>query len=119
MNTVTWFEVATDDPDGAERFYGQLFGWTYARDPDVPMDYRMATYPGADNPAGGVLNTKGDLPNHAIFCVQVEAVEATCAQTEALGGKVLHKVVGDGTGTDFAYLNDPAGNLFGIFTPRP
>ncbi|MFI6321946.1 VOC family protein [Nonomuraea sp. NPDC050556] len=115
-NTVTWFEVATDDPEGAERFYGSLFGWTYQRDPNAPVDYRMITYAGGSQPAGGLFNTKGDLPGHAIFCVQVASVEAACAQAEELGGKVLHKSVGDGSGTDFAYLHDTSGNMFGVFT---
>ena len=26
---VTWFEIGTPDPEGARRFYGDLFGWTF------------------------------------------------------------------------------------------
>ena len=30
--TLAWFEVATDDSDGAQRFYGSLFGWSFDAD---------------------------------------------------------------------------------------
>ncbi|MEV6269443.1 hypothetical protein AB0L64_19890 [Kribbella sp. NPDC051936] len=41
--SFAWFEVATDDPDSAQKFYGSLFDWTF--DADGPaasggMDYR-------------------------------------------------------------------------------
>ncbi|WP_084963846.1 VOC family protein [Thermoactinospora rubra] len=116
-NTVTWFEIATDDPAGAERFYGGLFGWSFAHD-EGPLDYRLIGYPGAQAPAGGLFNTKGEFPNHAIFHVEVADVEAACRQTEELGGKVVTKVIDDGMGTDFAYLTDTSGNLFGVFRRR-
>jgi hypothetical protein len=31
--TLAWFEVATSDPDGAQKFYGELFNWSFAADP--------------------------------------------------------------------------------------
>ncbi|MEV0145889.1 MULTISPECIES: VOC family protein [unclassified Nonomuraea] len=117
-NTVTWFEVATADPEGAERFYGGLFGWTFARR-EGSIDYRRISCPGGERPAGGLFNTKGEFPDHAVFHVQVADVEEARRQTEGLGGKVVTKVVDDGGGTDFAYLRDTSGNLFGIFHPRP
>ncbi|MEU6709888.1 VOC family protein [Nonomuraea sp. NPDC046802] len=116
-NTVTWFEVATDDPEGAQTFYGGLFGWTFARD-DAPIDYRLIGYPGGEHPAGGLYNTKGEFPGHAIFHVHVADVEEACAKSEKLGGKVVTKVIGDADGTDFAYLRDPSGSLFGVFHRR-
>lgn len=116
-NTVTWFEVATDDPDGAERFYGGLFGWTFARD-EGPMDYRLITGADGGAPAGGLYNSEGGFPPHAVFHVQVADVEKTCAQVESLGGEVQRMVIDDGAGTDFAYVRDPAGSLFGIFHRR-
>ncbi|MGN9841653.1 VOC family protein [Nonomuraea sp. H19] len=116
-NTVTWFEVATDDPEGAQQFYGGLFGWTFASD-EGPIDYRLISYPGGEQPGGGLYNTKGEFPNHAIFHVHVADVEETCAKSEALGGKVLTKVIDDGAGTDFAYLRDTSGSVFGVFHRR-
>lgn len=116
LNTVAWFEVGTDDPDGAQRFYGDLFGWTFATDPKSPMDYRLITQGEGGRPSGGVYGSKGEFPNYAIFSVLVEDVEATCARVESLGGKVIHKVI-SADDTSFAYLKDVSDNLFGVFTP--
>ncbi|MEO3892132.1 VOC family protein [Nonomuraea sp. B5E05] len=116
-NTVTWFEVASDDPEGAERFYGGLFGWAFTGE-GGPIDYRTISRPGGDQPMGGLFNTKGEFPNHALFHVQVADVEETCAKSESLGGKVLMKVIDDGAGTDFAYVSDVSGSVFGVFHRR-
>ncbi|MFI6733191.1 VOC family protein [Nonomuraea sp. NPDC050451] len=116
-NTVTWFEIATDDPEGAQAFYGGLFGWTFTAG-EGPIDYRMIGRPGGEQPGGGLFNTKGEFPAHAIFHVQVADVEAACAKSESLGGKVIMKVIDDGAGTDFAYLHDTSGSVFGIFHRR-
>ena len=118
-NTVGWFEVATTDPESAERFYGDLFGWRFTVDEESAsggMDYRIINY-GDDQPRGGLFGTKGQFPNHAVFSVVVEDVSATCDKTEELGGKVIFRMVGNTSGPDFAYLTDTSGNLFGIFSP--
>jgi hypothetical protein len=120
LNRVAWFEVATDDGDSAQEFYGQLFGWTVAADPEsarVGMDYRLITYPGGDRPVGGIFGTGGSLPNHAVFTVAVADVAETCERAAKLGGTVVHAVTEPEVGPAFAYLKDRSGNLIGIFTP--
>jgi predicted enzyme related to lactoylglutathione lyase len=122
FNTVAWFEVATDDPDGAQRFYGELFGWSFTTDTAAAAagnDYRLALYPGAEAPSGGVFNTRGEFPDHACFSVAVRDVSAACEQVERLGGKVVHKMLGDPNTPDFAYVQDTSGNMFEVFTPSP
>ncbi|MGW4800604.1 VOC family protein [Nonomuraea sp. NPDC004297] len=116
-NTVAWFEVATADPEGAERFYGGLFGWTFAA-ADGQAGNQVINFPGVEEPAGGLYDTEGERPAHAVFVVQVADVEAACATSESLGGKVVTKVIGEGPGVDFAYLRDPSDSVFGIFHSR-
>jgi predicted enzyme related to lactoylglutathione lyase len=92
--TLAWFEVATSDPDTAEKFYGSLFDWSFV----------------ADGPAasGGM-----DYRN-----ILVADVEATCTDAEQLGGSVVSKHLDPGPGVPtFAYLRDPSGNQFGVFSP--
>ncbi|WP_327046930.1 VOC family protein [Microbispora sp. NBC_01189] len=120
VNTVAWFEIASDDPEGVQRFYGDLFGWRFRTDENsdaMGMDYRLISYADDAEVQGGVFATGGDMPGHAIFTVMVRDVVETCRQVEALGGKVLSKAVGNEDGPDFAYLHDTSGNLFGIFAP--
>ena len=76
-------------------------------------------YPGADAPSGGIFDTGGEFPDHAIFMVVVQDVAAVCAQVERLGGKVLVPPTTSKDGLVFADLHDPAGNHFGVFTPPP
>jgi len=118
-NTLAWFEVATDDPDTAASFYADLFGWTFSpiADPATTgMDYRVAALPGGA-PFGGVAATGGAMPGHGIFYIAVTDVAATCTAVERLGGKVVSKEVAPPVGPPFAYLRDPVGSLFGVFTP--
>ncbi|WP_433372169.1 VOC family protein [Streptosporangium sp. CA-115845] len=115
-NSVAWFEIATDDPDGAERFYGEVFGWRATREAGE-MDYRLITTPAGGAPAGGILGTDGRMPGHAVFSVAVPDVAAVCAATERLGGIVVARHDAAEGGPANAYLRDPAGNLFGVFAP--
>jgi predicted enzyme related to lactoylglutathione lyase len=119
-NTLAWFEVATDDPDSATSFYSDLFGWTFSpfADPETTgMDYRVAALPGSDVPFGGVVATGGAMPAHAVFYIAVTDVAATCEAVEQLGGKIESRELEPPAGPAFAYLRDPVGSLFGVFTP--
>ena len=91
---LAWFEVATSDPDAAEKFYGSLFDWTFNADGPAAsggMDYRNITASGAEQPMGGIFGTGDQVPNHAVFYIRVADVEATCADAEQLGGSVMSK----------------------------
>jgi predicted enzyme related to lactoylglutathione lyase len=114
--TVNWFQVDTDNPEDAERFYGGLFEWTFTNDPDTPA-YRLVTPNGADGPQGGIASTGGDGPNRAAFFVMVSDVAATAEQAEGLGGKVVNPPTTTPNGLTFAHLLDPAGNHFGVYSP--
>jgi predicted enzyme related to lactoylglutathione lyase len=119
-NMLAWFEVATDDPDTATAFYSDLFDWTFSPfgDPETTgMDYRVAALAGSDVPFGGVVATGGAMPGHAIFYIAVSDVAATCEATDRPGGKVVTKELVPADGPPFAYLRDPVGSLFGVFTP--
>ncbi|HXZ71404.1 MAG TPA: VOC family protein [Streptosporangiaceae bacterium] len=114
-NTVAWFEIGTPDVGAAKDFYGPLFGWSFA--PDGP--YTLITAPGADGPSGGIFNTGGNIPPYAVFVVKVADVAATAAQAEELGGKVVVAPNKLEDGMVVAYLTDPHGSLFALFSPRP
>ncbi len=115
-NTVTWFQIGTDEPAAAQEFYGGLFGWNVVPNPGS-TGYDLVSYAGAEQPAGGISHTDGGAANHATFLVFVEDVAAVCAQAEQLGGKVLNQPVTTPDGLVFADLLDRSGNRFGIFTP--
>ena len=108
--TLAWFEVATDDPDGAEKFYGSLFDWSFNADGPAAaggIDYRNVTASGADGPMGGIFGTGGQLPGHAVFYILVADVEATCVDAEQLGGSVVEQAPRPRSGRP--HLRLPAG----------
>ena len=54
-----------------------------------------------------------------MFVVKVDDVAATCARTEELGGKVIVAPMTMGDGMAVAYLADPNGAMFALFSPKP
>lgn len=118
-NSVSWFEIGTDDPATAERFYGDVFGWTVAQDDAASPDpaYRIITSPDPDGLRGGLFATDGKVPNYAVFTVLVEDVAAACRRAQEAGGTVQRPPTVNPAGVIFAHLLDPAGNHFKVFTP--
>jgi predicted enzyme related to lactoylglutathione lyase len=95
-----------------------LFGWSFVPDPNSGGRYHLVSHLGAEQPSGGIVDTGGAHPNHAIFLVQVDDVAATVAAAEGLGGKVLVPPATTPDGLTFADLQDSAGNHFGVSLPR-
>jgi uncharacterized protein len=114
---IGWFEIGTDDPEAAQRFYGSLFGWTFEKDDDEAVPYHLVTTPANDSIRGGIFETQGKVPNYAVFCVVVEDVAATCVAAETAGGKVLVPATEGGNGLVFAHLLDPSGNHIEVYSP--
>jgi predicted enzyme related to lactoylglutathione lyase len=122
INGIGWFEIGTDQPEAAERFYSEVFGWTFANDDSTGLDgrpYRIVTTPAGDGLQGGLTGTAGKLPNYAVFSVVVADTAATCHQAEAAGGKILVPPQTTPNGLTFAHILDPSGNQVGVFTPPP
>ena len=116
-NPVSWFEIASSDPDSTMAFYRELFGWSYRDDEQAGSEYRMIDTGSDAGIKGGLADTKGNTPNHAIFYVEVPDVAATCVKAETLGGKVLLPPTEADGGLVFAYLLDAVGNHIGVWTP--
>jgi uncharacterized protein len=116
INGIGWFEIGTDDPAAAERFYGDVFGWTVAHDDTKSTDpaYQIFTTGGLP---GGLFATKGEMPNYAVFTVLVDDVAAACARAEAAGGRIQRPPSVNPVGVTFAHVLDPGGNHFAVFTP--
>jgi len=114
-NTVSWFEIGAPDVDAAQAFYGPLFDWSFAPD----GAYTLITAPGAAGPSGGIFNTGGNIPPYAVFVVQVTDVAATAARAGELGGKVVVAPMTLEDGMVVAYLTDPNGSMFALFSPKP
>ncbi|MFG1777154.1 VOC family protein [Micromonospora sp. NPDC049051] len=118
-NAVTWFEIGTERPDEAERFYGDLFGWSFTEEGTAGASYRTTGGGTGAGIGGAVRGTGGASPNYAVFYVQVADVAETVRRAEAAGGKVLVPRTENDNGLTLAHLLDPAGNHFGVYAPPP
>jgi len=107
-------DLATTDPDGAKRFYGELFGWE-AEDvsPGEGMTYTILRLDG--DPVAGLFEQPaksreaGAMP-HWISYVTVEDADATARRAGELGGTVVQEPFDILDVGRMAAVEDPTGS---------
>ena len=108
-NAVNYFEIGNPDAPVTKAFYGDLFGWQISDSGGYWM---------IDGDKGGVWDSSEiGGASWAIFYVQVEDVNAAVDKAEGLGAKVVVPVTDNGA-LEFAHLQDPHGNRFGVWRPK-
>jgi predicted enzyme related to lactoylglutathione lyase len=105
------------DRKKAVEFFSSLFGWTV--DTDNPIGYGVIAHSdnygkGGVGIGGGIFGDMDPGQDGVTFYVEVDDVEATLAQAEALGGKRLYGPDNNG-GPVFGHLHDPEGHWIGLF----
>lgn len=122
MGRVIHFEIHSDDPERAARFYSRVFGWNiYKWEGDIEyylVDTGSNEEPGID---GGILRRKEKLEGNAInafVCtIKVEDIDSTLLKIIEEKGQVLvGKTKIEGVGYS-AYCRDTENNIFAIFQP--
>jgi uncharacterized protein len=128
-HTVVHFEIPTDQPERAVKFYRDLFGWDiehfgasgaggidYWLVKTVPTDAEgKPTEPGVN---GGIMRRMmpGQTP---VNYISVENVDEFARKAERLGAKVvLPRMPVPGMGW-FSQLTDTEGNIFAIWQHDP
>jgi predicted enzyme related to lactoylglutathione lyase len=111
-NALVWNELMTHDVEGAKKFYGAVFGWTYETGETgyvaISQDERVQ--------AGmmRIEESMGEMPPNWGQYILVEDVEATVAKAGELGGNVMVPPTPAGEMGTFAVLQDPQGAVFSI-----
>lgn len=126
MSRVVHFEIHSDNPKAAMRFYGDLFQWKFNKW-NGPWDYWMIST-GDDSTEGingglfgrrGPAPTEGQAVNAYVCTVDVADLDATLQAVTTAGGTTAHpKMPIPGVGW-LAYAKDPSGNLFGMMQEDP
>ena len=118
MNSIGYFEIQSENPAAAVKFYERVFGWTFERDPALPIEYWRASTPGMN---GAILKRPAPAPSapsgtNAFVCsIQVENFDETSSAVLRNGGRVaLPKFAVPGRCWQ-GYFLDPDGNTFGVF----
>jgi uncharacterized protein len=111
---MVWNQLATGDVEAAQRFYGDLFGWSYEPlegSPDPYWEIRNAE--GWLN--GGVMGVPAEgVPPHWLVTFTVADADAGAALVSERGGTVTVPPTAVPTGR-FAEMADPHGAAFGLF----
>jgi uncharacterized protein len=117
ITKMDWWEIPVPDVDDAQRFYGEVFGWTFS-----PMgeDYVAAHGP-EGTMLGGIFKASGeDLGNGVRITFGTDDLEAALERVTAAGGTVLtaRTEIGGDMGW-WAAFTDPAGRYIGFSTTNP
>lgn len=110
--TWTWCDLATRDPDRADRFYAELFGWSFE---EVGPGYWTIAM--GDLLIGGMRRMVDDppeIPPHWLPYFVVEDADAAATRLQELGARVLAPPGDVPAGRFLAYV-DPQGAAAALF----
>jgi uncharacterized protein len=113
-----WDELGTTDADDAQRFYGEVFGWTASDMGPEYGGYRIFNR-GETGVAGLMTLPDATVAPHWHPYVAVEDPDATTAKAKELGGAALLEPTDVPKVGRLAVLRDPQGATFGIIRPEP
>lgn len=118
---VVHFEIIGSDPAELQRFYGELFGWTYdIKDAATETVSQPGLYgfvnTGTAPLNGGIGGGDGHRPG-VLFYVGVPDVEAALRKVERLGGIRRMGPEGREGAVFVGQFTDPEGNLVGVAGP--
>ncbi len=89
-NTWGWNELLCNDPDIAIKFYSELFGWTFDKEPNSPNDYWI--FKNGDRMNGGLMQITPEMqgvpPNWSVY-FSVADLQSATDTVKQLGGNVL------------------------------
>ena len=109
----SWNELVTTDVEGATAFYSSRLGWTTSA---FSPEYSLFKKDGRE--VGGLMKTpQPGMPAQWVAYITVEDVDATAAQAEKLGGKVVLTPMDIPKVGRIAVILDPQQATIGIFKP--
>ena len=115
MFKIVHFEIGADDPDRAQKFYKDIFGWNMEK-MEGEGEYWLITAGSEKDPGinGGLFKRPGPVNSNTINTVEVPSVDEYIKKITDSGGKIVQaKQAIAGVGW-LAYFQDPEGNYLGI-----
>lgn len=115
----THIEIPADDPERAQDFYGDLFGWKFQTFPGYE-GYHLFVTPAGEEAVGGAIGKRGEsAPEKLRTYIHVDSIEDTLARLQAAGGAVVtpkSEVQGQGW---YAVFTDTEGNELALWERMP
>ncbi len=121
MDHVGHFEIPTDKPERAKKFYQEVFGWEINEMPEMnythvkTVETKKNGIPkelGAIN--GGLIERDGKI-KCPVITVIVEDIDKTAAMIREQGGKMVEEKSAAGEMGWYAYFKDSEGNVLGLW----
>ena len=116
MPTIVHFDIASDDPERAKKFYEGLFDWKMESPPGMTDYYLIETTDlNGKTGVGGGLGKRGEPGQRITSYIGVNSIEEHVGKVEQLGGKVIQSKM---TMLGWGYLAicfDTEGNMFGLW----
>jgi predicted enzyme related to lactoylglutathione lyase len=112
---VMWFEVLGNDSNALQKFYGGLFGWTFA-DANA-SGYGVVNTGDGRGIMGGVGAVYPGTKPWVTFYTETSDVTASLAKAQALGGRIVmpRTVLPD---VILGLFEDPEGHILGLVEAR-
>jgi uncharacterized protein len=110
-------QLNTSDPEAAERFYGELFGWRFESVGDADNPY-WGIYRG-ERVNGGMmpLPPGAPMPSHWLVYFGIDDLDAAAGQIGSAGGTIMVEPV-EVPGGRIVVAQDPQGAFFALFAGR-
>jgi len=118
---VVHFEIPADDPERAQGFYREAFGWNLMEMPE--MNYTMASTGPVDDQSmpsepgfiNGGMFERTEALRGPMLTIDVDDLDAALKTVESLGGKQVGEKLPVGDMGFAAYFEDPEGNILGLW----
>ena len=122
QGTPSWVDLLTTDQAGAEKFYGQLFGWEAKREPVGAGRFYSIQYLKGKIIAGIMEQSKQQseqgVPPSWFTYITVEGVDAVTAKVEKLGGRVISESFDVFENGRMAIIQDPEGAFVSLWQAK-
>jgi uncharacterized protein len=113
---VAFFEIISTEPERAQKFYGELFGWQVAADPAMGGYALVETGAGEGAIGGGIGPASTPAEAGVKIYMRVDDLDAYLDRAEKLGGQRLIPPTDlPGDYGRFAIFADPDGNPVGLW----
>ena len=117
MNSITYFEIQSSNPERDVKFYSEVFGWKFTKIEGLPIQYYQIE---TSNMHGGLLERPAQTPpthcgTNAFTCsIEVENFDESAEKILALGGQVAMEKFAIPNKCWQGYFIDPDHNTFGL-----
>ena len=120
MSGPSYFEIQSDNPSAAAKFYEEVFGWKAERDPNIPIEYWRLQTGGS---MGAILKRPVAVPqgpsgtNAYVCSMEVADFDVSAQKILSLGGIVAMPKFAIPGKCWQGYFLDPDRNTFGLYQP--